>query len=238
MEILEHPIVFYLFGIIPVSKTVVMTWILMAIIVILVLLICRFVPSLLEMLIEFISGLLGDVLDVDNLNPYLPLLGSLFIFLVFANILSIVPVLTSPTADINTTIAISLIVFLAVHFYGVKRKGLWGYLKTIANPIFLLPLEALSQVSRTLSLTLRLFGNIMSSDLIVAIIFSIIPLIAPIPLYALSLLTGILQAYILTTLATLYIASAVEINKEEEKMKKSGLGSKLLRRKENANGKS
>ncbi len=238
MEILQHPIVFYMFGIIPISKTVVMTWILMAIIIILVLLIRKFVPSLLEMLIEFISGMVGDVLDVDNLNPYLPLLGSLFIFLVFANILSVVPGLSSPTADINTTIALALIVFFAVHYYGVRQKGLWGYLKTISDPIFLLPLEVISQVSRTLALTLRLFGNVMSSDLIVAIIVSIVPLIAPIPLIALGLLTGILQAYILTTLATLYIASAVEINIEDEKMKKSSLDRKLFKRKETANGKS
>ncbi len=238
MDVIKHPIIFYLFGIIPVRDTVIMTWILMAIIILIVLLIKKTKPNLLELLIEFISGLVGDVLDVDNLNPYLPMLGSLFIFLVFANILSIVPGLNSPTADINTTIALSLIVFFSVHYFGIRKKGLWGYLKTISDPIYLLPLEIISQISRTLSLTLRLFGNILSSDLIVAIVFSIVPLIAPIPLIALSLLTGILQAYILTTLATLYIASAVEINAEDEKMKQSGKGRKLFSRKEALNGKS
>ena len=215
-----------------------MTWILMVIIVLLVVIIKKTTPSLLEMLLEFISGMVGDVLDVDNLNPYLPLLGSLFIFILLANILSVVPSLKSPTSDINTTLALSLVVFTAVHYYGIRTKGTWGYLKTIADPIFLLPLEIVGQLSRTLSLTLRLFGNIMSSDLIVAIIFSIIPLIAPIPLIALSLLTGILQAYILTTLATLYIASAIEINIEDEKVKKAKLGNIYLHRKEKSNGKS
>lgn len=237
METIKHPVVFDMFGL-PITQTVVMTWILMAIIVLLVLLIKRLKPSLMDALLEFISGLVGDVLDVDNLTPYLPLLGSLFIFLTFANILSIVPGLSSPTSDINTTIALSLIVFFAVHFYGIRKKGFWGYMKTFANPIWLLPLEILSQVSRTLSLTLRLFGNIMSSDLIVAIIFSIVPLIAPVPLIALSLLTGILQAYILTTLATLYIASAVEINMEDEKLKKANKKRTLFRRKDKTYGKS
>jgi len=238
MVVIKHPIIFYLFGIIPVRDTVIMTWILMAIIILIVLLIKKFLPNLLELLIEFISGMVGDVLDVDNLNPYLPMLGSLFIFLVFANILSVVPGLTSPTSNINTTIAFALIVFFSVHYFGIRHKGVLGYLKTISDPIYLLPLEIISQISRTLSRTLLLFGNILSSDLIVAIVFSIIPLIAPIPLIALSLLTGILQAYILTTLAPLYIASAVEINAEDEKMKRSGAGRKLFRRKETLNGKS
>jgi len=134
MDVIKHPIIFYLFGIIPVRDTVIMTWILMAIIILIVLLIKKTLPSLLELLIEFISGMVGDVLDVDNLNPYLPMLGSLFIFLVFANILSIVPVLTSPTSNINTTIALSLIVFFSVHYFGIRKKGVWGYLKTISDP--------------------------------------------------------------------------------------------------------
>lgn len=234
MEVLEHPIIFYMFGL-PIRDTVVMTWILMVIIILLVLIIRKRFTSLLDTLLEFITGLIGDILNEDNLNPYLPVLGSLMIFILLANILSVVPFLKSPTSDINTTIALSLVVFFAVHYYGVRKKGLWGYLKTISNPIFLLPLEIISQASRTLALTLRLFGNVMSGDLIVAIIFSIIPLILPIPLVALSLLTGVLQAYILTTLAALYISSAVEVNLEDEKVKKAKLKNNLFHRKEKIN---
>jgi len=218
MDIATHPIVFYMFGL-PIKDTVVMTWIMMGIIIITMLLIRRFKPGLLEILLEFILDLIRDVLYEDNLIPYLPLLGSLFIFILFANILSVVPGLKSPTSDINTTLALGLIVFFAVHFFGIRKKGFWGYITTFSSPIYLFPLEIVGQLSRTLSLTIRLFGNIVSSDLIVAIVFSLIPVIAPIPLIALSLIIGVLQAYVFTILASLYIASAVEINIEEAQIK-------------------
>jgi len=220
MDIATHPIMFYMFGL-PIKDTVVMTWIMMGIIIITMLLIRKFKPGLLEILLEFISGLVRDVLYEDNLNPYLPLIGSLFIFILFANILSVVPALKSPTSDINTTLALALVVFFAVHCFGIRKKGLWGYIKTFSSPIYLFPLEIVGQLSRTLSLTIRLFGNIVSGDLIVAIVFSLIPVIAPIPLIALSLITGILQAYIFTILASLYIASAVEVNIEEAQIKEA-----------------
>lgn len=237
MEIIEHPVLFYLAGI-PISETVVMTWILIAITVVLVLIIKKVFPSLLETLLEFITGMVGDVLDVDNLNPYLPLLGSLFIFILLSNIISIVPGLKSPTSDINTTLALALVVLFSVQFYGIRSKGLVGYLKTFSEPIWLFPLEIVSQISRTFSLTLRLFGNIMSGDLIVAIIFSIVPLIVPVALMSLSLLTGVLQAYVFTILSALYIASAVEVNLEDEEMKKEGRRKKTRNRKEENYGKS
>ena len=218
MDVISHPVVFTLLGI-PIRNTVVMTWILMAIIIGLVLIVKQVKPSLLEMLLEFIEGIVGDVLDVENLTPYLPLLGSLFIFICFSNLLSVVPGLSSPTADVNTTFALAVIVFFAVHFYGIQKKGFWKYLKTFSDPIFLFPIELLGHFSRTLSLTLRLFGNIMSGDLIVAIVFSLLPMIIPIPFILLGMVTGVIQAYIMTTLATLYIASAVEISSEDERKK-------------------
>jgi F-type H+-transporting ATPase subunit a len=235
MNVLTHPIAFYLLGL-PVRSTVVMTWILMVVIVLLVLLIKKTNPAILETIIEFILNIVGDVLNVDNLYPYLSLLGSLFIFLISANLLSLLPGLTSPTADLNTTIALSLIVFFSVHYFGMLKKGVWGYLKTVADPIFLLPLEVIGQISRSVALALRLFGNIMSGDLIVAIIFSIVPLIVPLPLITLSMVTGVVQAYIFITLATLYIASAVEISQADEDGRKTR--KKLFRRKEVTNGKS
>jgi len=238
MDFLRHQIVFYLFGIIPVRDTVVMTWILNILIIVSMLIIKKIFPNLLDTILEFLTSLADDILDVDNLNPYLPILGSLFIFLFFANTLSIVPGLKSPTSDVNTTLALAIIVFFAVHSYGIWNKGFWGYLRTVANPIYLLPLEIISQISRTLSLTLRLFGNIMSSEIIVTIVFSIIPLIAPIPFIALGLFTGFLQAYILTSLATLYIAFAIEINLDNGRTKINGAEKNLIERKETNDGKS
>jgi F-type H+-transporting ATPase subunit a len=150
----------------------------------------------------------------------------------------------SPTSDINLTIALALIVVFSVHIYGMIKKGVWGYLKDFATPIFMFPIELIGQFSRTLSLSMRLFGNILSGDLIVAIVFSIIPYLLPIALTAVTMVSGILQAFVLTTLAALFISSAVEINEEDSKMKAEGKKTKIKElfnrkfRKEMANGES
>ncbi len=216
MEAISPQVVFELFGL-PITDTVVSTWVMMILIILLVIVIRKFKPEAGEMLIEFINNVVSSVMPEDvDLTKFLPILGTLAIFLVFANIFSIFPVMVSPTANINTTVALSIVVFFAVHFYGIKEKGLWGYVKDFANPIFILPLEIVSQFSRTLSLSIRLFGNILSTDLIVAIVFALIPFIVPLPLAALGMLTGVLQAYIFIVLASLYIASAVEVQEMEE----------------------
>jgi F-type H+-transporting ATPase subunit a len=208
--------VFEVFGI-TINQTVVSTWVMMVIILVLAILIRKFKPELGEMLIEMINNIVSSVMPEGvNVSKYLTTLGTLAIFLIFANIFSILPLMVSPTANLNTTIALSVVIFFAVHAYGIQEKGLWGYIKDMATPIFIFPLEIVSQFSRTLSLSLRLFGNILSTDLIVAIVFALIPFIVPLPLAALGMLTGVLQAYIFLVLASLYIASAVEIEEMEE----------------------
>lgn len=243
MEVIEHQIVFTLFGIMPIRDTVVYTWLIMAGIILLVLILKLIKPNFLEYILESIISILDDAMDVDDLHPYIPLLGTLMIFSFMANMASIIPGMKSPTADLNTTVALSLIIVFSVHVYGMKKKGFWKYWKEFSSPIFLLPIELIGQVSRTLSLAMRLFGNILSGDLIVAIVFSIIPMIIPIALTAISMVSGILQAYVLTTLAALFISSAVEINEEDLKMKAEGKKRKSIIelfnnkfRKENANG--
>jgi F-type H+-transporting ATPase subunit a len=210
--------VFYLFGL-PISDTLVSTWVMMAIIILVAFLIRKFKPAMGEMIIEMINDIVSSVMPENvNLTKFLPFLGTLSIFLIFGNIFSIFPGMVSPTANLNTTAALAILVFFAVHFYGVQEKGLVGYLKDFANPIFMLPMEIIGQISRTLSLAVRLFGNILSTDLIVAIVFSLIPFLVPLPLIALGMLTGILQAYIFLVLASLFIGSAVEIeNMEKER---------------------
>jgi F-type H+-transporting ATPase subunit a len=104
---------------------------------------------------------------------------------------------------------LALVVFFSVHYFGICAKGLWGYLKDLASPIFTLPLEMISQLSRTMSLTLRLFGNIISAELLVAVLFALVPLFVPLPLVGFSMLTGVLQAYIFTALAAVYIAAGL-----------------------------
>lgn len=244
MDVIEHPIVFTLFGLLPIRDTVVYTWITMAAIIALILILKVLKPNLLEYLLEMVISILDDAMDVDDLHPYIPLLGSLLIFTLTSNLISIVPRMKSPTSDINTTVALALIVVLSVHIYGMIKKGVWKYLKDFASPIFMFPIELIGQLSRTLSLSMRLFGNILSGDLIVAIVFSIIPYFLPIALTAITMVSGLLQAFVLTTLAALFISSAVEINEEDSKMKAEGKKTKIKElfnrkfRKEMANGES
>jgi len=208
--------VFYIFSL-PISDTLFSTWVMMAIIIIIAFLIRKFKPALGEMIVEMIYNIVSSVMPDDiNLAKYLPFLGTLAIFLVFGNIFSVVPRMVSPTANLNTTAALAILVLLAVYFYGIREKGVLGFLKDLANPIFMLPMEIVGQVSRTLSLAVRLFGNILSTDLIVAIVFSLIPFIAPLPLIALGMLTGLLQAYIFIVLAALYVGSAIEVEAMEK----------------------
>ena len=216
MEAIAPQVVFYLFGL-PITDTVVSTWVMMAILIIAAALIRKYAPHVGEFIIEMINSIVSSVMPEDvRVIQFLPFLGTLALFLLLGNIFSIFPFMVSPTANINTTFALAALVFFAVHFYGIREKGLWGYIKDTASPIFVFPLEVISQLSRTLSLTIRLFGNILSTDLVVAIIFSLIPFIVPLPLAALGMLTGVLQAYIFTVLASLYIASAIEIADVEE----------------------
>jgi len=216
MEAIAPQVILYLFGL-PITDTVVSTWVMMVIIIVAAFFIRKFKPTAGEMIVEMINNIVSSVMPEDtNVSKYLTILGTLAIFLVLANIFSIFPLMVSPTANINTTIALAVVVFFAVHFYGIRDKGLWQYLKDFANPVFILPLEIVSQFSRTLSLAIRLFGNILSTDLIVAIVFSLIPFLVPLPLAALGMLTGVLQAYIFLVLASLYVASAIEVEEMEE----------------------
>jgi len=208
LESITPQIIFTILGI-PISSTIISTWVVMAVIITLVLLISKFFPTALDMIGELLTGIISSVMTIQNTDNYLPLLGSLAIFIAVANSIGIVPILTAPTSDINTPIALSLVVFFSVHFFGIQKKGLINYFKEFTSPIFLLPFEIIGQVSRTLSLSLRLFGNIISGELITAIVFGLIPLIAPLPLIGLSLFIGILQAYVFTALSSLYIDLAV-----------------------------
>jgi len=175
----------------------------------------RVKPVLLEMIVDFLTHLISDIMNVSTAEPYLPLLGTLAIFIAVANSIGIFPVLSSPTSDINTPLALAIVVFFAIHYFGIRSKGFIKYFKNLASPIFLLPLEIVGQISRTLSLTLRLFGNVLSGDLIVAILLSLIPLFVPLPLMGLSLLIGLLQAYVFTALACVYVASAIETTNQK-----------------------
>jgi F-type H+-transporting ATPase subunit a len=197
-----------LFGIIPVRDTVISTWVMMGFILGVVLVLRRHMPDALEMFIDFVSDTVSDLLGRPA-EPFLPFLGAVMLFLLVANNLGLLPFLATPTKDINTTLALALVVFFAVHYFGIRERGLWGYFKSLATPFFMLPLEVIGQLSRTMSLTLRLFGNVLSSEFIVAVIFSLVQPIAPLPMMLLGTISGVLQAYIFLVLASSYIASAL-----------------------------
>lgn len=198
---------------IPLRDTIVSTWIMMVIIVGAAAIVGRRRPMALEMLVDFLIDTISGVMGRPA-GPYLPFLGTLAIFIAVANVIGIVPFVTTPTRDINTPLSLALVVFFSVHYFGIRAKGVVGYFKAMASPIFMLPLELVGQLSRTLSLTLRLFGNVLSTEMIVAVIFALVPLIVPLPLVAFSMLTGVLQAYIFTVLATVYIGAGLEASEQ------------------------
>jgi len=213
-------VVFTPFGI-PIRDTVVSTWAMIALVVIVVVILGRRRPMALEMLVDFLNDTIAEVMGRPA-APYLPVLGALAIFIAVADVIGVVPFLISPTRDINTPLALALVVFFSVHYFGIRAKGFGGYLKDLASPIFTLPLEIIGQLSRTVSLTLRLFGNIVSTELIVAVIFVLVPLFVPLPLIGFSILTGVLQAYIFTALAAVYIAAGVEASSRDSSSSSKG----------------
>lgn len=198
-------VVFRLFGL-PIRNSVTSTWVMMAIIIGGVLYLRARAPIVLEMLIDFVSDV-ADGFIQGHVAPYVPFLGSLFVFVLVANLIGIVPLMFTPTRDINTPFALALVVLASVFVFGVRAKGPLGLAKRFVSVT--LPLDLVGYLSRTLSLAVRLFGNILGSEFIVAVLFSLAPVGVPLVMVALSSITGILQAYVFTTLAASYISSTV-----------------------------
>ena len=152
--------------------------------------------------------------------PYVPVIGTLFLFILTANWCSLIPGVEPPTAHIETDAALGLIVFVVIFYFGVRARGLLGYLKTFAEPTFIMiPLNIVETFTRTFSLIVRLFGNLMSGVFVVGIVLSLAGLLVPIPLMALDLLTGAVQAYIFTVLAMVFIGSALNEGRAPKKGK-------------------
>lgn len=170
--------------------------------------------AVLEILVTGIEQQIEDIIREDA-RPFLPLLGTLFIFLVTANLCGLIPGVEAPTAKLGTPAALALIVFLSVQYFGVRARGLRGYLASFAEPkLIMLPLNILSEITRTFSLMLRLFGNIMSGEFVIALVVALAGLFVPIPLMVLEILVGLVQAYIFTVLAAVFIGAAAGGAKE------------------------
>jgi len=210
-------IVYLTLGPLKVSATLVFTWVTMAVLVVLSWLATRNLKvagavsrpqHVAEAVVEFLVDEIEGTMQFDA-RPYLPFVGTLFLFIAMSNVLSIIPGYQQPTGSLTTTAALALAVFLAVPAFGVRRVGLRRYLKSYLKPTpFMLPFTILGEVTRTLALAVRLFGNIMSGTVIAAILLSITPLFFPVVMQLFGLLIGVLQAYIFAVLAMVYIASA------------------------------
>jgi len=165
--------------------------------------------TVVELLVQTLLHQIGETMQ-GNATPFLPLLGTLFLYLAVANLSGLLPGVKAPTAFIETAAALALIVLLASQAFGIRARGLGPYLKGFAKPSpLLLPLNLLSELTRAFSLSVRLFGNVMSGEFVIGIVLTLAGLFVPVPLMALEALLGLVQAYIFTVLATVFIGGAV-----------------------------
>jgi F-type H+-transporting ATPase subunit a len=167
-----------------------------------------------EAILESISSFQDSIMGAHG-RPFFPFMATLIIFVFICNFNGLIPGSSSPTASLNTTVALALLIFLTSHFFGIKTHGL-RYIKHFTGPLpilvpLMLPLELISNLARVLSLSLRLFGNVMGEDLVLAVLFVLAgAYFAPLPMMFLALFTGFLQAFIITILAMMYITEAIE----------------------------
>jgi F-type H+-transporting ATPase subunit a len=210
-------LVFWRYGFVELNSTIVTTWALMVVMTVGAKLITRRLASEgpisrwqggLEIVVTTIQKQIKEV-GLVHPEKYLGFIGTLFLFVAFSNLCTILPWYEPPTGSLSTTAALAMCVFFAVPLFGIEEQGLGGYLRSYLKPTFImLPFNIISELSRTVALAIRLFGNMMSGTLIVAILLTITPLIFPIIMNLLGLLTGMVQAYIFSILATVYIAAA------------------------------
>jgi F-type H+-transporting ATPase subunit a len=228
MHLSPDEIIFWQYGAFKLNATIVYTWGLMLVLAVGSKLVTRKLSTglqrsrwqnLLEIVVSSIEKQIEEV-GLRQPRKYLGFLGTLFLFVAMASLFTIVPGYEPPTGSLSTTTALAICVFVAVPLYGIADSGLRGYLGEYLKPtIIMLPFNIISEVSRTLALAIRLFGNMMSGTMILAILLTITPFIFPIAMSVLGLLTGMVQAYIFSILATVYIAAATRARKSD-----AGLG--------------
>ena len=225
MTLSPDEIVFWQWGWFALNATIVFTWVVMVILTMSSWLVTRRLSSATEIsrwqnLLEvLVSGIRDQIREVSHHDPgiYLPFVGSLFIFIALANLLNIIPGYVAPTGSLSTTTALAICVFVAVPVYGIASEGAATYLRHYVRPTWLmLPFNIIGEVSRTMALAVRLYGNIMSGTVIVAILLSLTPFFFPVVMQLLGLLTGMIQAYIFAVLAMVYIASATSAQRRME----------------------
>lgn len=222
MHLSPDEIVYWQHGVFKVNATLVFTWIVMLVLAVgSKLVTCRLSTGMnrtrwQNLLEVVVLGILKQIQDVGLRHPrlYLSFLGTLFLFVATASLGTIFPGYKPPTGSLSTTAALALCVFVAVPFFGIRRQGVARYLASYMEPTFImLPFNLISEASRTLALAVRLFGNMMSGEMIVGILLTITPFLFPVVMTLLGLLTGMVQAYIFSVLAAVYIAAATQIHR-------------------------
>ncbi|WCH26236.1 F0F1 ATP synthase subunit A [Aeromonas salmonicida] len=220
MHLSPDVLVFWQFGFVKLNATIVYSWGLMFVLTFGSWLVTRRLSKGLDRsrwqnLLEIIvTGIVDQIAEVGLLKPrlYLGFIGTLFLFVASANLVTIIPGYEPPTGSLSTTTALALCVFFAVPIFGIADSGLTAYLQAYVKPtLIMLPFNIVSELSRTLALAARLFGNMMSGTMILAILLTITPFIFPVIMSALGLLTGMVQAYIFSILAAVYIAAATRV---------------------------
>ena len=222
MHLSPDQIIFWHFGFIKLNATIAFTWGLMLVLAVGSKLVTRKLSTeskrsrwqnFLEIIVTGIEKQIEDV-GLQHPEKYVGFLGTLFLFIAAATVCTVIPGFEPPTASLSTTAALAMSVFVAVPFFGIAEQGVGGYLKSYAEPtVIMLPFNVISEVSRTLALAVRLFGNMMSGAMIIGILLTITPFIFPIVMTVLGLLTGMVQAYIFSILAAVYIAAATHPRK-------------------------
>jgi F-type H+-transporting ATPase subunit a len=222
MHLSPDEIIFWQLGLFKLNATIVYTWGLMFVLVVGSKLITRKLSTELQrsrwqnLLEMVVTGMVTQIAEIGMKKPekYLGFLGTLFLFVAMASLFTIIPGYEPPTGSLSTTAALAACVFVAVPMFGIEQSGLGEYLRAYLKPtVIMLPFNIISELSRTLALAVRLFGNMMSGTMIIAILLTITPFIFPIAMSALGLLTGMVQAYIFSILAAVYIAAATQTRK-------------------------
>jgi len=227
MEISPDAIIIFKWNGIQINATIIFTWVVMVILILISWIATKNLTigpkisrwqNFLEVIVGYIRQQVKEITQ-QNPDPFIPFLGTLFLFISVSNLLAIIPGYQPPTGSLSTTSALAICVFFAIPIFGIAKRGGMAYFKHYLEPsIFMAPFNVIGDFSRTLALAVRLFGNVMSGTLIVAVLLIITPLFVPIIMQVLGLLIGQIQAYIFTVLATVYIASATRIENKPEKI--------------------
>jgi F-type H+-transporting ATPase subunit a len=225
-QISPDQVILFQMGLITINATLVYTWLIMIILVVGSILITRHLSSerklsrwqnIMEVIINAVMGEIREI-SREHVRRYFPFIGSLFLFIALSNMLTFIPGYVAPTSSLTTTAALAVTVFFAVPIYGIASQGVLEYLKEYFRPNFLFfPFHVMGEFSRTLALAVRLFGNLMSHEKVVAILLAVTPLFFPVVMQVLGLLIGLIQAYIFAILTMVYIASATQSHEEAHK---------------------